>query len=115
MPSIWSNFYINIESLEQLNNVLEDEFEKLTTLFLALEEEVNTIESEEYWVGESFTSFKTNFDEWKLKYLKSLAQLAKLEEYVRELRQTGSDLIDIRNNMKCEAILTGNTSGQTIY
>lgn len=95
-----SNFYIDNSSLDSLKDSYNTSIKSLTDLYFDFENEVNNLESNELWKGESFDKFKENFDSWKMEYLKSLSEVVELKEFIEEVKATSEALINQRDNLK---------------
>lgn len=95
-----SNFYIDNTSLDTLKGSYNTSIQSLTQLYFDFESEVNNIESQELWKGESFDKFKKDFDEWKMEYLKKLSELVQLKEFIEEVKSTSEMLIEQRDSLK---------------
>ena len=95
-----SNLYIDNISLDELKGKYDTSIKSFTDLYLEFENQVNNIESNELWKGESFDTFKEKFDEWKMKYLKNLSEVVQLKEFIEELKATSELLIEQRDNLK---------------
>ena len=95
-----SNFYIDNGTLDTLKDNYNTSIKSLTELYFDLEQEVNNIEGNEFWKGESFNKFKENFDDWKMEYLENLTELVQLKEFVEEVKATSEKLIEQRDSLK---------------
>lgn len=95
-----SNFYIDNSSLASLKDGYETSIKSFTDLYFDFEKEVDNLESNELWKGESFDAFKKNFDDWKMDYLKNLSELVQLKEFIEEVKATSEMLIEQRDNLK---------------
>lgn len=94
------NLYIDKESIGELINSYNTSIKTLTDLYMNFENEVNELGDNESWTGESFDKFKEEFSDWKMKYLKSLSELAELKEFLEQVKSTCELLIGQRNDLK---------------
>jgi uncharacterized protein YukE len=69
----------------------------MMNLYRQFEVKVDELESNKLWEGASHQAFVSKFDEWKVNYLKRLAQLTQLGLYLGDIAATGEDLTKKRN------------------
>lgn len=94
------NLYIDNGSLDKLITSYDGAIKTLTDLYLKYEKMVNGMESNEHWKGNSFDEFKKKFEEWKLEYLKKVAELTQLKDFLGSVKATSETLIQARDNLK---------------
>lgn len=94
-----SNFYIDNTSIDTLREKYKTSIKNLTDSYFDFEAEINNIESQELWKGESFNKFKEEFDDWKMKYLKELSELVQIKQFLDDVVATSEMLIEERESL----------------
>lgn len=92
-----SNFYVDLDAITTLIDSFNCEIEKLTELFLQVENEIKSLEYNEAWTGSSYEAFKTEYEKWNIEYLQRLTQLLQLKQYLEEVKAITEELINQRN------------------
>ncbi|MBQ6819775.1 MAG: hypothetical protein IJO26_00585 [Clostridium sp.] len=94
-----SNFYVDLDVITSLINSFNSEIEKLTEVFLQVENEMKGLEYSDSWSGSSYESFRSKYEEWNLEYLQRLTEILQLKQYLEEVKAVTEELINQRNTL----------------
>lgn len=94
------NFYINVKDMTELGKKYDDAINKLNDLYSDYLYQIELLSSERYWTGKSQEAFKESFEFCKLNYVRSLAKVIQLRDFISQIIQVGNGLIESRDNLK---------------
>lgn len=95
-----SDFYCNIDKVNDLEIEYHNAIETLTDYYYQLNNVVNGAESGKYWQGESFDEFKKAFETWKENYISILNRLILLDGSLSTIYSVSLELIKSRNGLE---------------
>lgn len=94
-----SNYYVDINEMNELKEKYNTTIDTLTQLYFNLETQINNIENQEEWQGKSFENFKEIFDEWKLTHVKRITELVQLKDFLEEVISVTEVLVSERDSL----------------
>lgn len=102
-----SNFYVDVQSINDLQTKYNESIKVLTDLYFNFENQANEIESQELWQGNSYEKFKEIFDKWKIDYLQRLTEIIQLKDLLEEVIAVTEILIAERNGLPSSLEVNG--------